>query len=973
MALSPFRASFAQQMNFVNVTGKLGLPATECYNVFQDRKGYIWISTEAGLCRYNGSSLQVFGKSNGLPERGIYAYTEDRHGVLWLVTCRNRILMYQDGQLTEAAVSKQYQKVYPRSLTYSIQEYDEGRLILQNYSNTYIVDVAKQSLQRIYRKGKQHQFFFEKQEDRLIPVNADYSYNRELRLSGLEMIFMNGRRADTTKVFLNPPAYRPNKFLSCRSGGYFFCSFGERLFRFSAGLEVHMMPQKSSIISLYRDKSNGIWVGMKESGVNYYPSGNEPGKYISLLNGFSVSGICEDREGNVWLTTLEKGLWVCKNKRLLSFAGMKGLDRPANMLKTVNGAVLASIDYGTVRVLSGFTERSFDLPFNPSDKIDDMISSGKDQLLVLKGALTYINARFQKSGRPGIQIPYIGNRGKLVQTDSSEYYLLGFSTLHKIHHGKARLLFTLPDKGGDLCLISRDSLLLGCRKGLFSFTRNDTTLHKIPGVDKTVTRIVKASDGAVWVATKEEGLYQFVQNKLKPIGRELGLKTDIFFDIAEDRHGNIWLGSNAGMIRLALPLNKQAVKYFNTTNGLPANEVFRLAADSQYIYVSTVEGISRMPLSDTGNIYPPPVYLSAFKVNGKDLGKPAGKRTLAYNENNIELNFDVLSFDLESQAGLWYRINKGAFVTQKGNILKLDNLEQGDYRLEVYGVTADGTKSARPVILSFIVAPAFWKTWWFLLAVSLLLSTLIYVLLEKRIAQIKRKAEEKSKLSRLISSYKLFALQAQMNPHFIFNSINSIQYFILKQKEQDAYQYLSRFSRLIRKVLEHSDKLSISLGQEISTLKDYITLEQYRFENKFDYELYIDADINTEEVSLPPMLIQPYVENAIWHGLLSLPKGSKGKLWLSFLLEGALLRIVIRDNGIGREKAAQKKNHTHTPVAMELTAKRLQIVHQIWGDATIRVNITDLYDEAQSPAGTQVELFLPLNIQLPEEEIDVGY
>lgn len=956
----------AQQINIVNVTGKLGLPATECYNVFQDRKGYLWVATEAGLCRYNGSNIQIFDKRNGLPERGVYAHVEDRNGTLWLVTSENRILMYKDGRLIEAPFSKNYQKTFPKFLTYGIREYGKNMLALQSYRYTHIADLTDQSLRKLRENAKLNQLYLEERNDQLIALNFDCLPGLISKINNLEILLRNGRKTDTLKAALAPPCNRAFRLLTCKAGANLFCTHGDRLIRIAPDRQVSLTQQKNTIISLYTDKSDGLWVGLKEGGVNYYP-GNGSGTCITLLNGFSVSGVCEDREGNVWLSTLEKGLWVCKNKRLVSFAAIKGLGRPANMLRNIDGTVLASTDHLGIKALSGFAERSCKVSFNPTYIVDDILSLGGNRMLVLKGTPVFTDKHFRELYRPRLLEPFAASEGKLVEADSSKYYMLGYLKLYQITPAGVRFLFPLHAKAVDICQAGKDSMLLGLRKGLFTFQPGHTALYKIPGIDKAVTRIFKASDGTIWITTKEEGLYQFISGRLKPLSRELGLKTDIFFDIAEDRYRNIWLGSNSGLIRLAGPASKYAIKYFNTTNGIPANEVLKLATDSQYVYLSTVEGISRLPLSDTGQSCPPPIYLNAFKVNGKELPKDSGARTFAYNKNNFEFSFDVLAFDLESRAGLWYRINQDSFVAQKGNVLKLSNLQRGDYRLEVYGLTANGLRSKRPVILSFSVAPPFWKTWWFVLVISLLTGGLIYIWQEKRTEMIRRKAEEKSRMGKLISSYKLLALQAQMNPHFIFNSMNSIQAFILEQKEQDAYQYLSKFSRLIRNVLDHSDKLSIPLDQEISTLKTYIELEQYRFENKFSYELYIAPDIHAPEVSLPPMLVQPYVENAIWHGLLNLPQGSKGKLWLSFLREDHLLKILVRDNGIGRVKAAAKKKQTHTPVAMALTAKRLQIVHQLWGDATIKISITDLYDEDQAASGTLVELYLPLNIQPPED------
>ncbi len=210
-------------------------------------------------------------------------------------------------------------------------------------------------------------------------------------------------------------------------------------------------------------------------------------------------------------------------------------------------------------------------------------------------------------------------------------------------------------------------------------------------------------------------------------------------------------------------------------------------------------------------------------------------------------------------------------------------------------------------------------------------------------------------------------LLSQMNPHFVFNSINSIQSFILDKKEKEAYSYLAKFSKLIRMVLNNTEELVIPLFQEIDLLKTYVELEQLRFDKTFSYELFVDDHLNEQALFIPPMLIQPYVENAIWHGLMNLKDQRTGKLSLEFKRENNLLKIVIEDNGIGRSKAAlYEKESIHKPIAMKLTEKRLQMIHKTWGQNGIEVTVHDLYDSNKNALGTRVEVFLPLDFQQNE-------
>lgn len=205
-------------------------------------------------------------------------------------------------------------------------------------------------------------------------------------------------------------------------------------------------------------------------------------------------------------------------------------------------------------------------------------------------------------------------------------------------------------------------------------------------------------------------------------------------------------------------------------------------------------------------------------------------------------------------------------------------------------------------------------------------------------------------------------LRSQMNPHFIFNSINSIQRYILQKDQQLAYNYLAKFSKLIRMVLNTSQEKSLSLKQELEMIELYVELEQLRFDNKFDFTIIMSEAINTEILSVPCMLVQPYIENAIWHGLMHLDKNKKGVLTIDMHLENDILKITVEDNGIGRKQAqSYKEANSNRSVGMKLTEQRLQMINKIQDYENAKVEIHDLYDKTNNASGTRVEIFIPIN------------
>ena len=198
-----------------------------------------------------------------------------------------------------------------------------------------------------------------------------------------------------------------------------------------------------------------------------------------------------------------------------------------------------------------------------------------------------------------------------------------------------------------------------------------------------------------------------------------------------------------------------------------------------------------------------------------------------------------------------------------------------------------------------------------------------------------------------------------MNPHFIFNAINSVQYFMTSNDPESSQKYLSKFAKLIRYVMDNSKPSSIPLEKELDALKLYIDLEALRFENRFEYVLQVDKQIDVNYIQIPSMLIQPYVENAIWHGLMH--KKGDGKLSIHIKMHDSFLTCIIEDNGIGRERSKEIRSSEsltyHKSFGMSVTKERLEIISRL-NNINPRINVIDLYENGLA-TGTRVEISIP--------------
>jgi len=256
------------------------------------------------------------------------------------------------------------------------------------------------------------------------------------------------------------------------------------------------------------------------------------------------------------------------------------------------------------------------------------------------------------------------------------------------------------------------------------------------------------------------------------------------------------------------------------------------------------------------------------------------------------------------------------------------------------------------------IRPPFWQTGWFSILAGLSVLSLLYLLWRYRIGQIRREEALKTDFNRRIAKVEMAALRAQMNPHFVFNCLSSINRFILVNEPDEASAYLTKFSRLIRLILDNSRSDRVALDRELEALRLYLEMEAMRFGNRFDYEVSVSPEVHPEQIELPPLLIQPYVENAIWHGLMH--KKDKGKLTVRVFNQAGGLCIVVEDNGIGRSRAMELKSKsavTQKSHGLQVTAERMELIRELYG-VNADAAIEDLYSADGSPAGTKVTIRL---------------
>lgn len=477
------------------------------------------------------------------------------------------------------------------------------------------------------------------------------------------------------------------------------------------------------------------------------------------------------------------------------------------------------------------------------------------------------------------------------------------------------------------------------------------------------TTLLAGTDHGLWI-------YNTVQRTYKPLLTNNKLFDQWVLSMEEDEPGKIWFTTQYGFYRYYAAEDRletfiQGDDIIDNTRKV-RRRIIKLT--NGHLLVGASDHIVSFDPKSLRQAPPPP---DVTIVNLKALDSvvliysalaDSVPVTLSYKQNFISIEFKSLQYH-EEKIRYYYQlegVDENWVLTDNILVAKYTNLPPGNYTFRVRAVNTAGTFSEHISSLKIFIKPAFWQTGWFKVLCLLLAGSLVYLYYRLRISSIKKEAKQREAIQQQIAQLEMKALRAQMNPHFIFNALNSIQTFMMKSETEQALSYLSRFAKLIRNVLDNSQLNNITVAQEVAILENYMELEKLRFTDEFEYEIIVDPSLDAHMVEVPTMIIQPFVENAIWHGLLH--EKTKGKLTITFKKVDERILCTIEDNGIGREKSAAMKRLNkprHQSRGLQITRDRLSLYNSRFNvDASF--DIEDLKDEEGKAIGTRVNLWLPL-------------
>lgn len=948
----------AQTWFFRQYTAEQGLPSTEVHDLLQDREGHIWVATDRGVARFDGYSFEVFTTKQGLSSNVVFKLQEGPDGKIWFGEMPGTFSYFEKGKIYPApenpALKKHFKSTaFPVSLSIKKDYMDVGyigygffRLQGGKIRNLNEKDTAAYTV-----TVNGHEVLFGSKKH-LGSLQIDYKGKHSFPITDLS----HGRRI---------------RALKRRNGDLIVSTSGNAFVVKKNGLvKTFTSPH---FLLFFETPDSCLYVGTDKGFCKFAPNEDyvEDNRYHHL-SACRVSHVIMDKEGGLWIATLNKGIFYCSNPAFMTYDFKSEWSEGSNFVHSLcgdyNGNILLSLEDGCVYSINREGKTSLMLPPGKKPIYSHVYYDTVNSYLITNrtdGDLL-MNSDYKKKKR---YLSVFNTAHDLVPYKNG-YLSGGYNVLeaYRKEPGKTQMKSraTLKTGANVQCIfrLKEDSIFIGTLFGLFLF-QNDSLKPLLVGTayqQERINSIEYVNRHKLVLATLGKGLlfYDLRTGTIETFTEKNGLSSDFINDLSQSADGTLWIASNKGLSRLSRTKKGTYDVYnYDAYNGMPVSDIKQVHADGDKVYMGTHNGLIVFDTKSRMINHDALIRLRNVYVNEKKVA-PAELASLDFHRNNIRISYLSVIPKMLGKVLYRYRLEGSENGDQWTHIrepeLFLPSLEPGEYRFIIQALNGSGQWSELPLVLPIYISAPFWKTWWFILICILVVIGTLIILLNARLKHL----HEKALNERLMMDYQQQALINQINPHFLFNSMNSIQKYILRDDKKQAVSFVSKFAKLMRMSLEQSREPFVSLSEELEMLSLYMLLEEERFGKKIEYLPLIQPELEEKKLMIPPMLIQPFIENAIRHGILNKPE--KGKVTLRLYLKAQSLFCEVEDDGVGRQKALEIKNRQteqiHRSFAMSINTSRLQLLAKLL-NSDYFFEVTDRMDDTGNPAGTLVKLILP--------------
>ncbi|GEM_PF-2375823 len=948
------------------------------YDVVFDSLGYAICCGPVGFTRFDGFKGHLIDRDTSLIGKAAVALHKGRNNRIWAIG--KLFIAYYDGErFTELPIPDSIKQHFYHGVEF-FHEAEDGTVHLSSrFRGRFRITPDGQFHHDVKREDRSHRYVISHLDD---GTPFFYSIKTDAGFDSLEIFY---ERPWGELHLITKTAYANVQHLTSlveREDGVMLFAYGDRaIIQFSRDSLIQIREMDDSIIGLFEDSKKRLWIGTNTSGLRL--ALDDDLRAFDRMGEMSCRMIGEDELGGLWCSMSKQGFGHIAPPNIPHISDKSGF-APFKEIEHVTGN--DSVMYC----------------LNAQQRIYERIGDTIRELAPIEEALARVNQRGISSFE---SLEYDEGRDILWAgfPELMAYWKDGKWT--KIPHSSAQK--KMVGKGVRDLFITEEGQVYGCTS-LEVFTIVDDQIVVISKPHRILRDLVVHDDGSIWIGASD-GLWVLEDsNFVRP---DFDMPSSLLENVLciESSLGSIWAQGAPwkGFFRItgkhcerlldshgdeimprsmstasdgslwASSYNNRGTLLKFTTSGLETQiEEFQfddraswdipsngLLATREKIFWGCPFGLfianrSELLIEDRRER----AVIDEVRIN-HELRPNRSSYDLEYDQNTLSFEFGSLSFRREP---LKYRYRlvglDSTWFTTSYRQIQFTNLDPGDYTFMLQSRIMQVPWSEAKTV-SFHVAAPYWETLWFRITMGLLLILSVLAFVQFRSRQIRALEAQKSKTALEMSRLEMRAIKAQLNPHFIFNSITSVMYFLSKNRAEDAELYLHRFSRIIRTVLDNSEKSTIPLSEELELMRHYVSLESERFKGSgIDFQVELRG-VNEEDILIPPALFQPYIENAIWHGLQH--KEGDRKITLIIIREGSLLDVRIEDNGIGRKASAQMgtSRDKERSYGMMIASRRIEAFNL---GSTAGAIVTDLEDEHGNPTGTRVSFKIPLHLNKAE-------
>ncbi len=976
-----------QDYGYIQLSTEDGLPSNKVYQIIQDKKGYLWFATEGGVAKYDGYSFKNFSIRDGLPTNDVFLLSEDAYDRIWIQSTSNKIGYIRadsvhiipnlefDRYLHNIDISpNNVSFIVARNKTWqyisidSADHFFDTDFSVKPYSvgspDKYFLEFIQDSV-LIYEKGKRIKKWHFSKSYKYFPSGNFFSSHgffifpdptfEQLILFRPENL--REYNIDLKSQFGDIPAFVRYQVMD--SSIFIQTDIGLLKLDSNANLITKVIyPSflgRSKTHQGFIDNEGGLWICTKGEGVYYLSNAGKSHGLIHLPDGNIPTAIKYSNEG-LFIGDSNGTVYRCENDLL---------PKPVYTSDNLNhDETITCIDVLDSTLY--FSNRNSGM-FEYNLANNEIKNLNLDDKLTFDSAIVNYNASHGRSNRDEVlkQSGYDIRSFFINKTQQSIFYYSLFIYQYDIKNLFLRLLSSNVRRINTILQDSINNLWVATNQGLFKININGIATDSPENSFNGNATCLNMYNNNVLIAFESLGIYSYDHDQSGSMRRlfdmdgtlnELEIENDTLY-AAGSKGIQVFLIERSENGNLSL----ESINHYGKKNGLNTLNVNQIELSDNLIYAATAKGIvilNKKPPQKSQT--PLPIHINHILSNGKPI-EPKTDTSFSYNQNEFEFHFTALSYESGMNTEYTYQLKNYDRLpkTNKSRVVYYSALSAGHYIFEVKAHNAYG-KQSNTEVFSFTVKPAWWQLLWVRLSFLVGLGGLLYFILRLIIKRIKKQESAKIIMNRRFAELELSALQAQMNPHFLFNALASIQKLIISNQNDAAETYIGKMSMLLRMFLESSRHRFISLAEELNMVDIYVQLEQLRLKDKLDYAKYVSKDLDLGAVKIPATLLHIFVENAITHGLFH--KESKGTLNIEIKSEEGNIICLIEDDGIGQVRANEIKKsaiHDQPSRGIQIIMEKVEALKKI-RNYEIKIDIIDKI-ENDAPTGTLVSIKFPIN------------